>query len=846
MFSNNFAWLSFASGSKLRHMLTDFSYAFRTLRKSPVFTITVVVTIALAIGASTAIFSVTNGVLLRKLPYKDPERLVLVRGDLQKRNVKDFPISNVDFLDVRNGAKNNFEDFAAVTTGRFTLPGLDGTPERVRIASVSTNFFQMMGGSIIAGRDFEESDGAPQAAPPDGNAPAANAPPPLPTMAILSNEYFQQRFGGDRSIIGKPLPVAAAFGPPPIIVGVLAPGFELLFPPQVNVEQFPSVWIAARIPYDVANRNNVQWRVIGRLKPGAGMGQAQAEAETIAQKIRDENAILQTAGLYLRLVPMKQHLVDAVRPAILALMGAVIFLLLIACANVANLMLVRASSRERELAVRAALGAGWWQLVRQTIAEAIVLAVLGTIIGVGLAYLGIHQLLAIAPENLPRLNAIAIDLKVLAFAVAAGLLSAVLFGVIPALRTAKPNLMDTLRAAGRTGALGAAGLRNAVVVVEVALAFVLLIGSGLMFRTFLNIQRVNMGFDPRGLLTFQLLGNVGNTPQERDTFKRQLREQLNAIPGVKSVTASNPLPLAGGFSQVRWGGAEAQNDPSKFQAADLQIVLPGYFEAMGTTLLAGRTFTQDDSSPDRTLLVVDQALAAKAFPNESAVGKRILFRVRTPEAQWGEIIGVLAHQRNTSLVEPGREQLYVTDGYVNHGAASWWALRTDGDPAALAGAVREVVRKAGKETFINQMQPMDSLVTAAQAQTRFSLLLIGVFSTIAAILAGVGLYGVLATSVRQRTAEIGVRMALGAAPSRIFRLMVGKGLYLSAIGIAIGLLASFFVTRVLASMLVEVKPTDPMTFVSVAVLFLVIAFLASWLPALRAAGLDPTTALRNE
>jgi len=830
-------------------MLNEFAYAFRTLRKSPVFTITVVVTMALAIGASTAIFSVTNGVLLRKLPYKDPERLVFVRGDLQKRNVKDFPISNVDFLDVRNGAKNNFEDFAALQTFRFTLPGLDGTPERVRFASVSTNFFQMMGGSMIAGRDFQESDGAPEPEPPAGqagSAPAANAPPPLPTMVILSNDYFQQRFGGDRSVIGKTLPVAAAFGPPPTIVGVLAPGFELLFPPKANIEQFPSVWIAARIPYDAANRNNVQWRVIGRLKPGATMTAAQAEVETIVQKIRDENTISRTAGQYFQLVPMKQHLVDEVRPAILALMGAVIFLLLIACANVANLMLVRASSRERELAVRAALGAGWWQLVRQTLAEAFVLAALGTVGGIGLAYLGIRQLLAIAPENLPRLNAIGIDMQVLAFSVLAGLLSAVLFGMIPALRTAKPNLMDTLRAAGRTGALGAAGLRNAVVVVEVALAFVLLIGSGLMFRTFLNIQRVNLGFDPRGLLTFQLLGNVGATPQERETFKRQLREQLDALPGVNSVTASNPLPLAGGFNPVRWGGAEAQNDPSKFQAADLQIVLPGYFEAMGTTLLAGRTFTPEDSKPDRNLLIVDQALAAKAFPNESAVGKRILFRVRTPEAQWGEIIGVVAHQRNTSLVEQGREQIYVTDGYVNHGAASWWALRTDGDPGALASSVREVVRKAGKETFINQMQPMDVLVVQAQAQTRFSLLLIGVFSTIAALLAGVGLYGVLATSVRQRTAEIGVRMALGAAPSRIFRLMVGKGLSLSVIGIVIGLAASFGFTRVLASMLVEVKPTDPVTFGAVALLFLVIAFLASWLPALRAAGLDPTTALRNE
>lgn len=830
-------------------MLNDLSYAFRTLRKSPIFTITVVVTIALAIGASTAIFSVTNGVLLRQLPYKDSERLVLARNDLQKRDVKDFPISNADFLDLRNGAKNSFEDFAAVQTFRFTLPALDGTPERVRGAAVSTNFFKMMGGSIVAGRDFEDSDGTPQPAPPAapaGNAPAANAPPPLPTFAILSNEYFQQRFGGDQSVIGKPLPTANAGGPPPLIVGVLAPGFELLFPPQVDMEQFPSIWIAARIPYDVANRNNVQWRAVGRLKPGVSIEQAQAEAEIIAQKIRDENAIAKTAGKFFQLVPMKQHLVDGVRPTILALMGAVIFLLLIACANVANLMLVRSASRERELAVRAALGAGWWQLVRQTLAEAFVIAAIGTALGVGLAYLGIYQLLAIAPENLPRLNAIAIDRQVLAFSVLAGLLSAVIFGIIPAIRTAKPNLMDVLRASGRTGALGAAGIRNAVVVVEVALAFVLLIGSGLMFRTFLNIQRLDLGFDPNGLLTFQLLGNIGNSPQEAATFKRQLQEQLGAIPGVKNVTASNPLPLAGGFNPVRWGGAEAQADPAKFQAADLQIVLPGYFEAMGNKLIAGRTFTQDDNNPDRNLLVIDEALAAKAFPGESAVGKRILYRVRTPEAQWGEIIGVVGHQRNTSLIEPGREQLYITDGYVNHQAASWWAIRTDGDPAAIAGTVREVLKRTGKDTFINQLQPMDTLVVQAQGQTRFSLLLIGVFSTIAALLAAVGLYGVLATSVKQRTAEIGVRMALGAAPSRIFRLMVGKGLYLSAIGIGIGLLSAFALTRVLATMLVEVKPTDPVTFISVAVLFLFIAVMASWLPAVRAAGLDPTTALRNE
>ncbi|HEX3085901.1 MAG TPA: ABC transporter permease, partial [Pyrinomonadaceae bacterium] len=825
-------------------MLNDLSYAFRTLRKSPIFSITAIVTIALAVGASTAIFSVTNGVLLRQLPYKEPDRLVLACSDLQKRNVKDFPLSNVDYLDLRNGAKNNFEDFAAVQTFRATLPGLDGTPERVPMAAVSTNFFQLMGGTTIAGRNFEESDGTPQPPAPTTGTNAA-APPQQPTMAILSSQYFQRRFGGDRSIIGKPLPVSANFGPPPIIVGVLAPDFEVLFPPQANMEQFPSLWLAARIPYDVANRNNVQWRAIGRLKPGVGIPQAQAEAETIAERIRQENTIARTAGQYFRIEPMKQHLVNEVRPTILALMGAVIFLLLIACANVANLMLVRTSLRERELSVRAALGAGWWPLVRQTLVEAFVIAAIGTLLGLALAKLGIYELLVIAPANLPRLNAIQIDGRVLAFSALAGLASAMIFGVVPALRTARPNLMDVLRNTGRSGALGAAALRNGVVVAEVALAFVLLIGSGLMFRTFLAIQRVNLGFDPERLLTFQLLGNPGNTPQEAANFKRQLREQLDAIPGVRNATASSPLPLAGGFSPVRWGGREALDDPSKFQAADLQIVLPGYFESMGTKLIAGRTFTDDDSTPDRKLLIVDEALAAKAFPNESAIGKQILFRVRTPEAQWGEIIGVVAHQRNTSLIEPGREQLYVTDGYVNHRAANWWALRTDGDPGSISSAVREVVRKSGSEFLINQMQPMDQLVIAAQAQTRFSLLLIGVFSTIAALLAGVGLYGVLATVVRQRTAEIGLRMALGAAPSGIFRLMVGKGLRLSMIGIGIGLLAAFLLTRVLTTMLVGVKPTDPATFVSVALLFLFIAVVASALPALRAAGLDPTKALRN-
>ncbi len=823
----------------------DLLYAFRTLKKSPVFAVTAVVTIGLGIGASTAIFSVTDAVLLRALPYQDPGRLVLACSDMRRRNVKDFPLSNADFLDLRNGAKRTFEDFGAVTTFRQPLLGTDGRPEQVRSAVVSTNFFRLMRAQIAFGRDFQDSDGLPQPPPPQGGA-AQGGPPPqrLPVFSMLSYEYFQRRFGGNTAVIGQPLPVTG--GQVPIIVGVTPPGFELLFPPESNIEQFPDVWFAARIPYDPANRNNVQWRVVGRLKQGITINRAQAEADTISEQIRNVNAISKTAGQYIRIEPMKRHLVAAVQPTVLTLMGAVIFLLLIACANVANLMLVRSSLRERELAVRTALGGSWWRLVRQTLAEALVISTLGTALGIGLAWLGLHQLLVIAPADLPRLDAIHIDFTVLAFSTLAGVGAAILFGVAPALRAARPDIIGVLRASGRTASLGSGPLRNAVVVLEVALSFVLLIGSGLMFRTFLAIQRVDVGFDPQNLLTFQIIGNAGNTPQARAAYMRQIHDRLAAISGVRSVTASFPMPLAGGFNPIRWGGADALADTTKFKAADLQIVLPGYFETMRTRLVAGRTFTEADNTADRNMIMIDQALASKAFPNESAVGKRILFRARTPEAVWGEIVGVVAHQRDVSLSDPGREQLYVTDGYFTNGAAGFWAVRTTGDPATYGTRVREEIRKVGAQLLINDMQPMEVLVVKAQSGTRFSLLLFGVFATIAVLLAAIGLYGVLSTAVRQRTAEIGVRMALGAEPARIFSLIVGHGLRLSLLGIGVGLVSAFAFTRFMKSMLVGVQPTDPSTFAGIAVLFFVVAALASWLPARRAAALHPTEALREE
>jgi putative ABC transport system permease protein len=824
--------------------IRDLIYALRTLRKSPIFAATAILTIALGIGASTAIFSVANAVLLRPLPYKNPDRLVFALSDMRKRNVKDFPFSNADFLDLRNGSKNVFQDVAAVQTFRNVVPREDGSPELVRGAAVSTNFFGMMGAATVLGRSFIDADGVPQAAPAPGAA--AGAAPAVPAVLVISYDFWQRRFGGKPDVLGKSLPAGGPGGTQ--IVGVLAPGFELLFPPDTNTERLPDIWFALRIPYDNVNRNQVQHRVIARLKDGVTLEQAQSAVDRIAAETRKNFLISGTAGYAIRLEPMHAHVVEEVRPALLALMGAVVFLLLIACANVANLLLVRASLRERELAVRTAMGGSRWALIRQTLAEAVVLACAGATFGLALAYAGISELRALAPPSLPRLDTIAIDPVVIAFTATAALMAAGLFGIVPALRASRPDVAIVLRGSSRTTGLGNAGmLRNVVVVAEVALSFVLLIGSGLMVRSFLELQRIDPGFDSGHLLTFLTLGGRrGAQPPQRAAWVRDLANKLHALPGVRSVTAATPFPLAGPFFPIRWGLAPALTDPSKFQAVDNLFVLPGYFETMHTPLIAGRGFTDADNAGDRDVVVVDQLLAAKAFPNESAIGKRILIRVRKLEPEWVEIIGVAAHVRTTSLAVAGREQVYFTDGYVDHGRVNRWALRVNGDPAQLAAQVRAAVAQHDSHMVLMEMQPMDTLVEQAQAATRFQLLLIGVFAAIAAILAGVGLYGVLATLVRQRTAEIGVRMALGAAPGGIFQLIVSHGLRLSAAGILVGLAAAAGFTRVMSSMLIGVKPIDPATYAAMAALFLVIAAIASWLPARRAAALDPTVALRGE
>jgi len=830
----------------------DLSYAARGLRSNLGFTLVATFTTALGIGACTAIFSVVNAVLLRPLPYADGQRLVLVWGELRTRHVNDWPFSPPDFRDLQRQTTSSFEGLAAVNgTFRLALSEPTADPEQIRVAGATPNLFRLLGARVLVGRDFVDDDALlPPPPPPPLQGQAAQGPPPprLPAIAILTYEFWQRRYGGDPAVVGRQVDLGGGRAQ---IVGVLAPDFELLFPPRANIERVPDMFMAARINYETANRNNVMFRVIGRIKPGVSLTQANADVEQLSADLRKQFPIKQTSGLHFRVVSMYEDLVGETRPAILSLMGAVAFVLLIACANVANLLIVRASARSRELAVRAALGASRGQLVRQMLAESAVVAACGTALGVALARGGIQALVALAPRNLPRLNAVGMDPLVLAFAALAGVATALICGVVPALRASRADVHQVLRSAtGSSGGLRAGRrLRSGVVVTEVALSFILLVGAGLMLRSMLALGRVNPGYDPNNVLTF-LVRTQAQQPEQRAAFMRQLRARLIAIPGVVGASAATPLPLDGVTVNGRWGTEAAVSDPGAFRQADFRFILPGYFETLRTPLLAGRVFTDADDNVDGPnppkQLMIDDALAARAFPNQSAVGKRLLIRINTPEPEWWEVIGVVAHQRHASLVFDGPEAIFITDGYFGHGAAGRWAVRTTGDPDRFVPAVRAAVAAVEPRTPLAEVQPMSRFVERAMAPIRFTTTLISIFAGVAIILAGVGLYGVLSTIVRQRTAEIGMRMVFGAPRGSILALVVGEGVKLSAAGIVVGLAGALAITRVMGSMLVGVTPTDPITFGVIVVIFALVAIAASWIPAHRASRLDPLNAIREE
>ena len=699
-------------------VVRDLRHASRALRRTPAFTAAAVATLALGIGASTAIFSVTDAVLLRPLPYNDPDRLVLLFW--QDRN---FLYSNADFFDLQSGTRDVFDDLGGVAGFRAFVPREDGTMEQVGKALVTANFFRLMGARIAFGRDFTNADAVPQPSEPGVLIPPGSA-------AILSYEYWQRRYAGSPGVLGQEMRSAGQRGPR--IVGVLAPGFRLHFPPGARIDAAPDFWVANNIGYDVEHRNLLTVGAIGRLKRGLTLAAAQQRFNAIAPGIRKASFDPKAP---LRLEPMHRYLVEEVRPTLVALMGAVIFLLLIACANVANLLLVRGSLRERELAVRAALGGSRWRIAGHMLAETLVLSSCGTLLGVVMAWGGIRVLMRIAPPDLPRIETTTIDLRVLVFAAVAGLVAVALFGLAPALRSARPDLIQALRGGRTAGLDGGHRLRNFVVVAEVALSFVLLIGSGLMFRSFLELRHVDPGYDPRGVLTFFATREWSITRQEgRLHLLHEMQSRLRGLTGVRDVSAALVLPLGGGQRPRNDHAASPLPEPASAEQADFQQVLPGYFETLRTPLIAGRAFTAADNAPGRALVVIDDLLAAGAFPGRNPVGQPI--RIPDPQTPWARVIGVVAHQRLHTLADPGRGTVFFSDGFWGIGVSRYWIVRTDGDPAQYAAAIRAAMADVDRQVVVSKIRPMQALVDQDQAGTRLSLLLIGAFAVVAVLLAG--------------------------------------------------------------------------------------------------------------
>ena len=825
-------------GGGMDSMLKDVQYAARSLLKSPALALIATVTIALGVGANTAIFSVVRAVLLAPLPYEQPRELVLLWGEMRARDVTHFPMSPPDFIAYRDGAEA-LEDLAAVFTFSAPLTG-EGDPVQVDAAQVTTNFFSLLGIEPVLGRAFVEEDGAPD---PPGTAPGA--PGASTPMVILSHSLWQQRFGGASDVLGRSIEISGAASQ---IVGVMPPGFDLLMPPESGLAPRVDIWIAARIDYENAPANNVFLRPIGRLRDGATIEQLRPQIDRIAASLAAGDQIKGGAGYAARAESLHDDLTADVRPVLLALFGAVVFVLLIACANVSNLMLVRASSRDREFALRAAIGGTRGRLIRQVLVESGLLALMGALMGIALAAVGIKALLALSPENLPRMEGVRIDGPVLLFTVIAASAAAVLCGLLPALQSSRPDLADALKERGTAGANAAKRLvRNGIVIVEVALSVVLLIGAGLMVRSFVELNRVEPGFDPDGVLTFSADPQFVRypLPADRWAFSVELRRRIEALPGVEAAARTFPLPLSGELFGSRYGPEDALDDPEAFRQANYRQVTPGYFEAMGTRLVEGRTFTDADDADSTGVVVVDVKLAESLWPNASAVGQRFLIRAFTPEPEPVEVIGVVEHERVHDLSSDGPETVYFTDRFLGSFGGEW-VVKSGLDQASLIAAIRAEIGELDSNVPIADVELMQSRVDRAEGPTRFALTLIMVFGATALLLASVGLYGVLSSVVRQRTAEIGVRMAFGAASGGILKLMVGQGLALALGGVGLGVVVAMSVTGIMDSLLVGVTATDPLTFAGISALFLAVAALACYLPARRAARIDPATALREE
>lgn len=821
--------------------IRDVRYAMRSLVRDKGFTLVAVATLALAIGANTAIFSVVRTVLLEPLPYEEPDELAILWSRMDARGVTHFPSSPPDFFDFREQTRA-FESVSALFSFPQPLEPADGEPVQVQTAGVTPNFFRTLGVEPLLGRDFVASDGDP-------TAPGVQPGDPgfVNTIAILDHGTWQSLFGADPGVVGRMVTVG---GTPTEIVGVLPEDFRILLPGDANVPEDVAIWTAMRLDYLAAPRNNVFLQIVARLAPGTSVEEARAEADRFAADLREREPDTWGNARYgLDVEPLHGELVAPVEPVLVALQVAVGLVLLIACANVSNLLLVRGGRRAREVAVRAAMGAGRGRIVRQMMSESVLLAALAAVAGIGVAVVGVDLLLSLRPDALPRGGDVSLDPAVLAFTGVVALLASVLFGIWPALRGSRTRLADALKDRGRAAEAGAQRrLRNGVIVAEVALSTVLLVGAGLMVRSFLELQRVEPGFDAEGVLSVSLPVPFARYPASDDRARllEQLHERLSAVPGVESAAAVFPLPFVGTDFNGRWGLEDAESDPSAYRQAKYVSVHPDYFEAAGTRFVEGRSFTEAEYADSAEVVVVDETLARIAFGDRPAVGQRILVRAITPEPVWMEVVGVVEAQRHTSL-EDGRETVFYTDRYLG-GLASSWLLRPgrELDPMSLVPAVRAAAGEVDPSIPLADIRPFQAYVDDALAPTRFSLTLLTAFGVMALALAAVGLYGVLAYVVGQRRAEIGVRMAFGAERGGILTMVLRQGLVLAGVGIALGLAAAWGLGGVMESLLVGTEASDPLAFGSVALFFLLIAAVACAVPAIRASHVDPSVALRQE
>jgi putative ABC transport system permease protein len=805
-------------------LLQDLRYGVRALAKNPGFTVVAVLTLALGIGANTAIFSVVDAVLLRSLPYPESDRLFTVYQTLPEAPAQNTGVSYPNYLDWTQ-QNEAFESIAAVRGNVLALSG-QGEPTYIQTGSLTSNYFDVLRVKPLLGRTLQPSDDALDANP----------------VVVMSESLWRARFGADPALLGR----AVTLDQHPITVVGIVPAYFHPAEPDAAAQ----LWVPLRqdgVFSDMRGRRGGHYlSALGRLKPGLSAAQAQSEMAAMEQRLAEQFPN-ENKGWGIRIVSLQADMAGNVRTALLVLLGAVGFVFLIACANVASLQLARAASRRKEIAIRVALGAGRQRLLRQFLTESVLLSVIGGAVELLLALEALQGLIAWAPADLPRVSEIHVDARVLAFGLALSVLSGVIFGLAPAWHGTESRLAEALEGARGAGEERTSHrARNIFVVTETALAIVLLVGAGLLIRSFARLQQVNVGFNPRQLLTAQvgLPRAQYAKPEQWISFYRQTLERMNALPGAQEAAVAVPLPLSDSYFNLAFE-IEGRPPRSKSDAptADFVAISPNYFHVMQVPLLRGREFSDADSESGPKVCAISSSLAQQLFPSERALGQRIL--IGYPASSSREVVGIVGDVKDSDLSARQSAQIYVP--FVQN---PFWAadiaVRSPARPSALSGALREQIRAIDPALPVVEVRPMAEVMGSSIAQPRFRTALLSLFGAVALLLAAIGIYGVLAYSVAQQTREIGIRMALGANPGKVLRLVLGRGLRLAGAGTLIGVLAALMLTQLLNSLLFGVSATDPLTFAAVAGLLLLVALLACYVPARRAMRVDPMVALRYE